>query len=271
MNRSRILTTALLVFGGFLLLVLLTSGAFVTIDAGERGVVFRPFSGGLDKEKVYTPGFTVIAPWNTMHKYDVREHSQDEEMEVLSKNALNIKIDVTVRTRPEFKESGTLHEEFGTDYLHTLVKPEIRSSVREIIGKFTEEELYSTKRDTVTELIKADIENALSQNHVVLREVLIRDITLPPKVKEAIETKLEADQEAQKYEYLLRQEKLEAERQITRAKGKAEANRILNASLTENILRDKGIEATMKLAESPNSKTVIVGSGESGLPLILGN
>lgn len=271
MNRSRVLTTALAVFGGFLLLILLTSGAFVTIDAGERGVVFRPFGGGLDKEKVFTPGFHVIAPWNTMYKYDVREHSQDETMKILSKNALNIEIDVTVRTHPVYNKIGALHETFGTDYLKTLVRPEVRSSVREVIGKFTEEELYSTKRDTVTNLIKADIERALTQNYVVLREVLIRDITLPQKVQDAIEAKQQADQEAQKYEYLLKQEELEAQRQITRARGKAEANRILNASLTPNILQDKGIEATIKLAESPNTKTIIVGGSDNGgLPLILG-
>ncbi|MEO0899354.1 MAG: prohibitin family protein [Bacteroidota bacterium] len=271
MNRSRIFTTALLVFGGFMLLVLLASGSFVTIDAGERGVLFRPFGGGLDKENIYQPGFTVIAPWNSMERYDVREQAQEEKMEVLSSEGLNIKIDVTVRTHPQYNEIGSLHEEFGHDYLKSLVRPEVRSSVRKIIGRYTGDELYSSKRDSVQSLIKSDIEVALARNHVVLREALIRDITLPPSIQQSIETKLEADQEAQKYQFLLQQEKLEAERQITRARGKAEANRILNASLTDKILKDKGIEATIKLAESPNSKTIIVGSGDNGgLPLILG-
>lgn len=270
MNKQRVLTTGILVFVGFLLLVFLTSGTFVTIDAGERGVIFRPFSSGLDKENIYNPGFHVVAPWNTMYIYDVREHSQEEQMEVLSTNGLNIKMDVTVRVNPKYDKIGELHEQFGRDYLNTLVRPEVRSSVRKVIGRFTEEELYSTKRDTVQQLIRADIEAALARNFIDLREALIRDITLPEKVKAAIENKLEAEQAALKYEYLLQQEELEAERKITEARGKAEANRILNASLTEKILTDKGIEATLELANSPNSKVIVVGSGDNGLPMILG-
>lgn len=271
MNKQRVITTAVLVFVGFLLLIFLTSGTFITIGAGERGVIFRPFGSGLDKENIYQPGFQVVAPWNTMYVYGVREQSQEEQMEVLSSSGLNIKIDVTVRSNPKPKQIGFLHEIFGREYQSTLVRPEVRSSVRKIIGQFTEEELYSTKRDTVQQLIRADIEAALGRNYITLKEVLIRDITLPEKVKAAIENKLEAEQAAQKYEYLLQQEELEAKRKITEARGKAAANRILNASLTPNILRDKGIEATLELANSPNSKVIVVGSGDDGLPLILGN
>ncbi len=271
MKRSRVISTAVAVFFGFVFLIILTSGTFVTIEAGERGVIFRPLGSGLDKDNIYSPGFHIVAPWNSMYVYDVREYSQEEKMEVLSTNGLNIKMDVTVRVNPQYDKIGDLHEKFGTDYLNTLVRPEVRSSVRKIIGRFTEEELYSTKRDTVQSLIRSDIQQALSRNYIDLREALIRDITLPEKVKSAIENKLEAEQAALKYEYLLQQEELEAQRKITEARGKAEANRILNASLSQNILTDKGIEATLKLAESPTSKVIIVGSGENGLPMILGN
>lgn len=105
----------------------------------------------------------------------------------------------------------------------------------------------------------------------MLRAALIRDISLPDKVKRAIEDKLEAEQSALKYEFILAQERKEAERRIIEAQAKAESNRILNASLSENILRDKGIEATIELSKSPNSKTIIVGSGKNGMPLILNN
>lgn len=270
MNKQKVLTTGILVFVGFLLLIFLTSGTFVTIDPGEKGVIFRPFSSGLDKENIYDAGFHIVAPWNSMYIYGIREHSQEEQMEVLSSSGLNIKIDVTVRVNPDHTKIGDLHETFGREYLNSLVRPEVRSSVRKVIGQFTEEELYSSKRDTVQSLIRMDIETALARNYIVLREVLIRDITLPEKVKAAIENKLEAEQAAQKYEYLLQQEELEATRKITEARGKAEANKILNASLTDKILTDKGIEATLELANSPNSKIIIVGSGENGLPMILG-
>ncbi len=266
----RWMPTLIFVFIGFVLLIILTSSTFLTIEAGERGVIFRPFSSGLDKENIFQPGFHVVAPWNSMYIYDVREKQLEEEMEVLSKNGLNIRVDVTVRFNPTYDKIGDLHEKFGKDYVNTLVRPEVRSAVRQVIGRFEPEELYSTRREEVQGMITTDIETSLKRNYVDLKATLIRDIALPDKVKNAIEEKIEAEQLALKYEYILAQERKEAERKIIEAQAKSDANRILNASLTDKILRDKGIEATIKLAESPNSKIVIVGSGSDGLPLILG-
>ena len=104
-----------------------------------------------------------------------------------------------------------------------------------------------------------------------LNEVLVRDVTLPPTIKEAIERKLKQEQESLEYEFRLESARKEAEKVIIEAKGKAESNRILSASLTDKILQDKGIEATVKLSESPNSKVIVIGSGDSGMPIILGN
>lgn len=270
MNRSRVLSTAALVFVGFLLLILLTSGAFVTIDSGQRGVLFHKFGDGLDKENIYQPGFHVIAPWNTMYVYSVREAQLEEKMKILSSNGLNIKVDITVRVNPVYDDIGYLHEKFGKDYINSLVRPEVRSSVRKVLGRFTPEELYSTKRDEVQTQIQTDIDSVLRTNYIDLRATLIRDIELPEKVKTAIEEKIEAEQKALKYEYILAQEKKEAERKIIEAQAKADANRILSASLTDKILQEKGIQATLELSKSQGSKTIIVGSGDNGLPLILG-
>ncbi|MEY2949644.1 MAG: hypothetical protein RLZZ248_845 [Bacteroidota bacterium] len=270
MNQGKLITTGVII--SIILIVILTfsNATFLTIDAGERGVLFRRFSGGLDKENIYQPGFHMIAPWNSMYVYDVREKQIEEEMELLSSNGLTIRVDITVRVNPNFKEIPELHETFGKEYLTSLVRPEVRSSVRKVIGRFTPEELYSTRREEVQDMIQQDLEDALKSNYIDLRASLIRDITLPAKVKTAIEEKLEAEQSALKYEYILAQERKEAERKIIEAQAKSEANRILNASLSPNILRDKGIEATLQLANSPNSKVVIVGSGPDGLPMILG-
>jgi regulator of protease activity HflC (stomatin/prohibitin superfamily) len=192
-------------------------------------------------------------------------------MTVLSSNGLNITLDATVRINPVYEGIGFLHEKFGARYMESLVIPEVRSSVRKIIGRFTPEELYSTKRDEVQTQIENELALALSENHVELRAVLIRDIQLPEKVRTAIEDKIEAEQLALKYEYILDQERKEAERKTIEAQAKADANRILNASLTDKILRDKGIEATIELSKSPNSKVIVVGGdGTDGLPLILG-
>lgn len=269
MNKKFGPTVALAVVGFFLFMIL-TSSTFLTIDAGERGVLFRPFSTGLDKENIYQPGFHIVAPWNSMYIYDVREKQLEEAMEVLSSNGLNIKVDVTVRVHPSYDKIGDLHETFGNDYLNSLVRPEVRSAVRKVIGRFQPEELYSTKREEVQSMISEDIENSLKANYVTLQATLIRDIALPDRVVDAIEEKIQAEQAALKYEYILQQERKEAERKIIEAEAKAESNRILNASLTSNILKDKGIEATIQLAESPNTKVIVVGGGDSGLPLILG-
>lgn len=269
MNK-KFLSTIAFVFIGIVLLLVLTSSTFLTIDAGERGVLFRPFSTGLDKEHIFQPGFHIVAPWNTMYVYDVREKQFEEEMEVLSSNGLNIKVDVTVRVHPMYVKIGQLHESFGKDYINSLVRPEVRSAVRQVIGRFQPEELYSSKREEVQTMIHKEIENKLTGNFVELRATLIRGIALPEKVKNAIEEKIEAEQSALKYEYVLQQERKEAERKIIEAQAKSKSNEILNASLTDKILKDKGIEATLQLANSPNSKVIIVGSGQDGLPLILG-
>ncbi|MCB0640278.1 MAG: prohibitin family protein [Phaeodactylibacter sp.] len=270
MKQSRLITTGIIVFIIIMVVVMLSNATFLTIDAGERGVLFRRFGGGMEQQ-AYVPGFHIVAPWNKMFIYDVREKQQEEEMEVLSSNGLNIKVDVTVRVHPKSEELAKLHEEFGFNYMESLIRPEVRSSVRQIIGQFTPEELYSTKRDEVQTMISADLSKTLDRNHIILRATLIRDIELPAKVRTAIEEKIEAEQSALKYEYILQQERQEAERKIIEAQAKADANRILSASLSDKILTDKGIEATLELSKSPNAKVVVVGGGDAGLPLILGN
>lgn len=270
-SQGRLLTTGIIGFFVLILIIIFSSFTFLTIPQEKRGVLFKPFGGGLDKENVYGPGFHIVAPWNTMHQYPIRQQKLEEAMEVLSSNGLNISVDVTVRVTPDPSKLGDLHEKFGKDYVVSLVSPEVRSSVRKIIGRFTPEELYSTKRDEVQQLIQGDLEGTLAKNYINLKATLIRDIELPEKVRTAIESKIEAEQQALKYEYILAQEKQEAQRRIIEAEAKAESNRILNASLTNNILQEKGIEATLELANSPNSKVIIVGSGDNGLPLILNN
>lgn len=258
---------------GFFLVVMLMSflgTMFLTIKPGQRGVIFRQFSTGLDKEHIYQPGFHLVAPWNAMHVYDVKEQQLEEQMDALSSNGLSIKMDVTIRANPVFNRIGYLHEKFGAHYIESLVRPEIRSSVRKMIGRYTPEELYSTKRDELQKLIEKDLGEELKANDVQLKAVLIRSVELPQTLQAAIERKLKSEQESLEYEFRLQKERKEAERIIIQAQAKAKANEILSASLTDKILRDKGIDATLKLSESPNSKVVIVGGKDGGLPLILG-
>ncbi|MEM9548191.1 MAG: prohibitin family protein [Bacteroidota bacterium] len=262
-----------LVLGLFFLFffIALTNTTFLTIDSGEKGVLFKQFGGGLDKETVYNQGFQVVAPWNTMHIYDIRENEEKETMDVLSKNGLSINIDLSYRFYPEPSKIGYLHDEIGKDYITKIMQPEIKSATREVIGQYLPEELYSTKRETIQKEVFEKTKAKVSEKYLHLDAVLIRSVTLPENLRNAIEKKLEEEQLSLQYQYKIDREKQEAERRIIEAQAKADANRILNASLTDKILRDKGIEATLELAQSPNSKVVVVGGNGDGLPLILNN
>jgi len=246
-------------------------GMFYTIKPGERAVIFRKFTTGLDKEHVLQPGFQVVAPWNSLYLYDVKEQKSEETMDVLDKNGLSVNIDVSVRFNPVYDKIGYLHEVFGKNYVNQLVVPEVRSSVRQVAGRFTAEEIYSTKRQEVETAIITETSKSLKKNNIDMRALLIRSINLPSKIKQAIENKLKQEQEALAYRFKLEREKSEAERKRIGAEGEAKANKIINSSLTPALLKMRGIEATIELSKSPNSKVIVIGSGKSGLPLILGN
>lgn len=257
----------------FFSVIYLSSSIFLTINAGERGVLFKKFSGGLDKETIYEPGFVVKAPWNQMYVYNVKETNVEETMDVLDKNGLSIKVDVSVRFHPMYSKIGYLHEYFGKDYVNQLIIPEVRSTVRRVMGRYTAEEIYSTKRSEVEVAIIEETEEILESegNNIEMRALLIRSINLPDQIKQAIENKLKQEQEALAYQFRLGRERSEAERKRIAAEGEAAANQIINNSLTDELLKMRGIEATTQLATSSNAKVVVIGSGESGLPLILGN
>jgi len=234
-----------------ILLVIFWSRITVTVEAGHAGVLFKTFSGGVDTTQTYSEGFHFLAPWNNMIVYETRQQEIAEDMNVLSK-------------------LGLLHGRIGKDYLRRVVIPSLRASARSVIGRYTPEQIYSTKRDAIQDEIFEETKNILDEKYVTLNQVLIRSIVLPPTIKTAIESKLKQEQESLEYKFKLEKAQKEAERQKIDAAGKAKANDILNASLTDKILREKGISATLELAKSPNSKVVIIGNSD-GMPLILGD
>ena len=253
-------------------LVILISKSAVTIGSGESGVLYKTFGGGVVTDKPpMGEGFHIVAPWNKVFVYEVRQQELFEKMKVLSSNGLEIQIDASAWYQPVRSQLGFLHQNLGENYLDRVIKPAIRSAARSVVGRYTPEQLYSSKRDIIQDEIFAETKKILDKQNVQLNDVLVRDVTLPTTIKEAIERKLKQEQESLEYEFRLVTAAKEAEKVIIEAQGKADANRILSASLTDKILKDKGIEATLKLAESPNTKVIVVGGGESGLPIILGN
>ena len=271
--KKQLSSLVVIIVIGLIAVIILSSNIFYTLQPGEKGIIFRPLSSNLDKEHVLGAGLHIIAPWNDMIIYDVREQIIDENMDILDKNGLSVHVDISVRFNPVFERIGDLHEKFGVNYVNKLVIPEVRSEVRKVMGRYAAEEIYATKRAEVEAEIVKETEDVLTrpENNIDLKAILIRSITVPEKIKMAIENKLKSEQETLAYRFILEKEKAEAERKRIAAEGEANANKIINSSLTRELLQMRGIEATIKLSESPNSKVVIIGSGKDGMPLILGN
>ncbi|MCK5781592.1 MAG: prohibitin family protein [Flavobacteriales bacterium] len=256
---------------GLLVLILFWSRMTVTINSGEGGVLFETFGSGVDTENTYSEGFHFIAPWNKMFIYEMRQQEVGEKMKVLSSNGLDISVELSAWYMPSYDDLGKLHQKIGQGYLNRVVRPAIRSATRSVIGRYEPEQIYSSKRDIIQEEIYAETQKILEEQYVQLNEILVRDVVLPPTIKNAIESKLKQEQEALEYKFRLQKATQEAEKIKIDALGKAKANEILSASLNDKILKDKGIEATIELAKSPNSKVIIIGGGEGGLPIILGD
>ncbi|WP_074406374.1 MULTISPECIES: prohibitin family protein [Aquimarina] len=254
------------------LVIVFISKSTETIGSGEAGVLYKTFGGGVVTDSPpLGEGFHLVAPWNKVIVYEVRQQEVFEKMQVLSSNGLEIKLDASAWFQPDYEKLGLLHQQKGENYVARVLLPTIRSAARSVVGRYTPEQLYSSKRDAIQKEIFEETKKIVSNQYIQLNEVLVRDVTLPPTIKEAIERKLKQEQESLEYEFRLEKAKKEAERQKIDAEGKAVANQILSASLTDKILKEKGIEATLQLAKSPNAKVVVVGSGKDGMPIILGN
>ncbi len=261
---------SILIFIAIAVLIVLFK-TVVKIEAGQGGVLYKPLSGGVVlNQPALKEGYHMIAPWNDVQKFDLRQQEFFDQMKILSSNGLDIQLDASIWYQPDESKLALLYKTKGVDYLEKLVRPSLRSATREVVGRYTPEEIYSLKRGVIQKEILEESKLILDNQHIQVNRILVRDVTLPPTIKDAIELKLRQDQEAKAYEFRLIKASKEAEKVRIDAQGKADANRILSASLTDKILKDKGIEATLKLAESPNTKVVIVG-GKDGMPLILGN
>ena len=264
--KGVVITIAVLV-----VLLIFISKSAVTIGPGEGGVVFQSLGDGIDTETTYGEGFHLILPWNRMIVRKVRQQSISDEMNVLSVNGLEVKVNGTIWYEPEFSNLGKLIKTKGEDYERELLDPAVNAAARSVVGRYTPEQLYSSKRDVIEQEILDEVQNILKDQYLMVKRVLVEDVKLPTTIRTAIETKLKQEQESLEYEFRIAKAQKEAKRQKIDAEGKAVANKILSASLTDKILREKGIEATLELSKSPNSKVIVIGSGKSGMPIILGN
>lgn len=261
---------AFLAIAGLLVALVLFIRMTASVGSGERAVKYSSFSG-TNTERVYGEGLQLTWPWERLIVYDVRSRSADEALEALSENGLTIRMDVSVRYHPDPRALPFLHTQLGPDFYERLVQPELRSAAREVVGHYTPEELYSTRRNELQDRIQQRLAQVSAVKHVVVEAVLIRDVVLPDQIRHAIEMKLQEEQRVQQLAFTIQRETREAERRRIEAQGQATAQRILAESITPQFLRYEGIQATRALAESENAKVVVIGQGQDGLPLILGN
>lgn len=264
--RMRGATIGVLIF--LFIFVVFVDRIIVFVNAGEAAVHFRRFLGGTQLEKIYGEGIHFIYPWNSMTVYDVRVQKVEKNIEILSSNGLKIVVEATIRYRPYYNNLPELHKHIGPDYAERIVIPEVIAVIRQIFGQYLPEEIYASKRF----IIQNTVQNAIfevSERFVELDDLLITKITLPDMIVDAIEEKLEKEQVALGYEYRILSENLEAERKRIEAGGIRDFQLIINEGITENYLRFKGIEATLELAKSNNSKIIVIGGGKDGLPIIL--
>lgn len=239
----------------------------VTVDSGHAALEFRSLSGGTS-ENVLTEGLHFMPIWNKAIHYDMRVQEEKDKLTVLSNNGLTLKVDTSVRYRPERAQLFRLQTETGPRYAEILIAPVIRSEARKVFGRYSPEEIYSSRREQIEKEIYDEVIKSLEGKHIIVEAVLIRDVDLPPAIQNAIADKLAEEQKSQKMQFTLAKERQEAERKTIEAEGILKYQNIVRQGLTPEYLSFKGIEVTEKLAQSSNSKVVVIGNSKNGLPLI---
>jgi regulator of protease activity HflC (stomatin/prohibitin superfamily) len=213
-------------------------------------------------------GVHLINPVASMELMSVRTREIFEHAETPSKEGLVMVIEVTCLYHLDPQAAPQVYRQIGVNYEEVVVKPQFRSAIRAVTANHEAKDLYTSSREMISQEIFKDLAEELLKRGLALENILLRNIQLPKAVVEAINAKLAADQEAQRMRFVLEKEKQEADRKRIEAQGIQDFQRIISQGLSEQILRWKGIEATRALAESTNSKMVIIG-GKDGLPLIL--
>lgn len=267
------------VTGSLLIVIGLLTSTIVQIGAGQVGV--QSLFGSV-KDGTLRSGLNFVNPLVDVREFDVKtqnytmsavhdegEKSGDDAIRVLSADGLEVTLDLTVLYKIIPEKAPEIYRELGLGYRDVIVRPIARTRIRDIAANYDAVSLYSSKRDEFQNRIFKSIEGDFKKRGLVLEQLLVRNITLPESVKKTIESKINAEQEAQKMQFVLQKEKQEAERKRVEAQGIADYQRIITSTLTDKQLQYESIKAQKDLAASPNSKVIIMGGGKT--PIILGN
>lgn len=255
------------------------SSCLVQISPGEVGVqtLFGKVQSG-----ILTEGLNVVNPMVKVIQFDIRTQNYtmsgvhdegqkmgDDAIRVLSADGLEVQIDLTVLFRVIPDKAPEILRNIGKDYRDVIIRPLVRTKIRDYAAYYDAVSLYSTKRDEFQQRLSQAIEKEFKDRGLVMEQVLIRNINLPESVKAAIEAKINAEQEAQKMRFVLDKERQEADRKRVEAQGIADYQRILTASLTDKLIQYEQIKVQKELVTSPNAKVIIMGNGKA-TPILFG-
>jgi len=275
-----------------LVVVVLAPHVVVTVPSGQVGVLWKRFAHGTvrDPRQLRGEGLHLLLPWDKLFLYDLRIQSITDTYNAISKDGVTLNATLNIRFRLQRNSVPILHQAIGPDYTK-LLAPQIASQMRGVIAEYTAEQVYSSARQEIQDKIRETAVEKLShkmmdaetagvaeesniasmQDTVVLYDTLLYGIDLPASVVQAINRKTEQYYIAQEYEFRIDRERKESERKAIEAAGISEFQRIVSQGISDSYLRWRGVEATLQLAQSNNSKIVIIGGGKDGLPIILGN
>ena len=236
----------------------------ISIYPGQQGVRWSRFSG-TQLNEINREGMHVIWPWDVMYTYNTRVQTMNSTLQILTTEGLTITVDYAFRFYPIKDGIPTIHKTLGENYAQTFVDPEVKAASMSVIGNYPPEQLYRISTLVIQASIKYYLNKQLLARNIVLDDYLIKRIRLPEPVADSIEKKMVADQLSQEYDYRLAIEEKERERKSIEAQGIHSFEKISGIP----ILKWKGLEVTQELAKSPNSKIIIMGNGDKGLPLLL--
>lgn len=274
MKTRGIITIVILGILGILIISSVT-----IVPPGYVGVV--EILGHINEQPLYS-GFHFVIPIAVVHKMDTRlqaytmsvashegERRGDDAIDALTSEGLKIRMDLTAWYQLEPKEAPRVYSEIGKDYVRKIVRPLLRTAIRDVAVKYTAEDIYSSKRDSVVLQIIREAKELSTGKGIDMERVLLRNVILPQMVQDAIDTKLAADQDAQKMKFVLEKEKREKERKVIEAEGIREANRIIAQGLTRSYIQWYRIEMLKQLVTSPNNTIIIIPDDLKSVPMIM--
>ncbi len=250
-------------------LVIALSQCWTVIPAGHVGVIDF---WGIVSDYTLKPGVNFVNPMAKVVKFDGRKQEMKEIMTVPSKEGLSVDLEISLIYKLNDDRVNIIYKSVGDyeEYTNKIITPYFRSVVRGVTAKFEAKSLYTADREKLEVDMKDGLKGIPDLEDIIILDTPLRKITLPSGLTASIEEKLKAEQESQRMEFVLTREKQEAERKRIEARGIADFQDIVSKGISDQLLQWKGIEATEKLANSSNSKVIVIGSGKNGLPLILG-